>query len=226
MAYRSTTARGALVAVCGFVLALASSLPATSAPRYSAQVYLLRGFMNVFSPGLDTLTESLQKRGIPASVHNHLAWPGLAEAAIQNYRSGRVRSIVLIGHSLGAGAAASMAEQLGQARVPVTLVVTLDAPSKPTIPTNVRRAYNFYVSDGIGTSSERASKDRKPLVNVDRKDLGHVSITTAPDIQRKIIGYVMGALAAEAPPPAPAGATAPAGPTATAASAAAAPRTR
>jgi hypothetical protein len=190
-----------------FSLVLVSWLhTAAAAPRYSAHVYVLRGIMNVFSPGLDSLTEKIQKRGIPASVHNHLAWPSLTEEAIRNYRNGRAKSIIVIGHSLGAGAAVSMAEQLRQAGVPVQLVVTLDPVSKPAFSANVKQAYNFYVSNGIGTSAERAPKSRTALTNVDRNDLGHVSITTAPDIHRKVLSYVTSAVAPLKPQSAPAAA--------------------
>ena len=39
-----------------------------------AHVYLLRGLMNIFSLGMDTLAAKIQRRGIYATVHNHAEW--------------------------------------------------------------------------------------------------------------------------------------------------------
>src|SRR5205823_6557273 len=106
-------------------MALASALPAfgqtvpAEKPKAPAHAYLLRGFMNVFSLGLDTLADKLQHRGIRATLHNHTEWDALAEQAIASCKSGRARSLILIGHSLGAVAAISMAERLEQAHVKV-----------------------------------------------------------------------------------------------------------
>src|SRR5450631_2744629 len=119
-----------LVGVCFFLL-MAPGVSeqtafASAAPKSSSHVYIMRGFMNVFSPGMNTLATELQQRGIPASVHDYTDWLSLTETAIQNYRNGREKSIVVIGHSFGASAASSMARQLGQAGIPVKLVVTFD----------------------------------------------------------------------------------------------------
>jgi pimeloyl-ACP methyl ester carboxylesterase len=170
--------------------------------RSSSHVYVFRGFLNVFSPGMDTLAEKIQQRGIRTTVHTHGAWAELAETAIENYRAGRERLIIVIGHSFGAGAASAMAERLGQSGVPVKLLVTFDPVVKLTIPANVSRAYNFYVSDGIGVSTDSAVPNRRSSSNVDRKDLGHISITTAPDLQRRVLGYVLEATRPSAPQPA------------------------
>lgn len=150
--------------------------------------------MNVFSPGIDSLATEIGNRGIPVSVTNHLLWSGLAETAIQNYSAGKEKTIIIIGHSLGASAAAAMAERLGQTGVPVSLLVTFDPVTRPSIPANVKRAVNFYDSNGIGTPTEKASNFHGTLVNVDRRDLNHISITTAADLHAKVLSYVMEAI--------------------------------
>jgi pimeloyl-ACP methyl ester carboxylesterase len=165
---------------------------ASAAP--SAHVYVLRGFLNVFSPGLDTLTTEIQERHIPATVSNHTAWGSLAETAIEHYKAGSERSVVVIGHSLGGSAAADFAERLREAGVPVSLMVTIDPVPGPVVPDNVKRAVNYYVSTGMGSAATRSASYRGPLTNVDRKDLNHVSITTAPEIHRQVIGYVLQAV--------------------------------
>jgi hypothetical protein len=166
-------------------------------PKSAAHVYLLRGIFNIFSPGIDELGEKLQRRGINATVHNHLEWSALAEQAIANCKNGRESPIILIGHSLGADAAVYMADRLHQEGVQVSLVVTLDPVVKTAVYGNVNRVANYYLSNGLGTTVERASGFHGSLQNVDMKDhaeIGHVSLTTSDAIQRQIMGDVLGAL--------------------------------
>ena len=81
--------------------------PAVSAATVAhKKVYLLRGLTNVLSPGIDQLNEELQRRNIDVTIANHAFSDSLAREAIEGCKSGRIRSIVLVGHSLGASAAA------------------------------------------------------------------------------------------------------------------------
>jgi hypothetical protein len=67
-----------------------------------AHVYLLRGLMNIFSLGMDTLAEKIQRHGIYATIHNYAEWQTLADQAAAAYHAGKEGPIVIIGHSLGA----------------------------------------------------------------------------------------------------------------------------
>jgi pimeloyl-ACP methyl ester carboxylesterase len=169
---------------------------AATNPNVHLKVYLLRGLTNVLSPGIDQLADELRKRNIDATIANHAFSESLATEAIQECRSGRVGSIVLVGHSLGASAAVSMAEQLRQAGLHVALIVTLDPVVKTFVPNNVHLLKNFYLSSGVGTAVERGGKFRGLLQNVDmgrNAELGHVSLTTAPSIQKQIIRDILAA---------------------------------
>jgi thioesterase domain-containing protein len=96
------------------------------------------------SPGLSEFGGRIAARGIPTTVQNYGDWPALAQEAIQQYQSGRLRSIMIIGHSLGGSAAVDMASELGRAGVPVELVVTLDpVGGSSQASSNVRRSVNF-----------------------------------------------------------------------------------
>ena len=119
-----------------FVVAVSSATFAQPIPVANKKVYLLRGLTNVLSPGIDQLANELPKRNISATVANHLFSDSLATEAIQDCKSGRVSSIVLVGHSLGASAAVSMAEQLQQAGLHVALMVTFDPVVSTTVPDN------------------------------------------------------------------------------------------
>ncbi|MGB5183846.1 MAG: hypothetical protein WBO12_16890, partial [Xanthobacteraceae bacterium] len=79
-----------------------SNAQTTTASQPREHVYLLRGFANVFSLGMDQIAAKLQQQGIHATVDNYLAWPSLAEQAAAEYKSGRTRAIILVGHSSGA----------------------------------------------------------------------------------------------------------------------------
>src|ERR1700752_1729330 len=78
-----------------------------------AHVYLLRGLMNIFSLGMDTLATELSRRGVYTTVDNHADWQSLADGAAARYKAGTEGPIILIGHSLGADAVMEMADYLG-----------------------------------------------------------------------------------------------------------------
>lgn len=194
MSFQRILPVGLILAVAFGLLGGTSDAHSSPKPRIGTHVYLLRGFMGVFSFGIDEIAEKLTRRGISASVHGHGAAGILAEEAAQRYKAGRVRNIVIVGHSLGAGAAIDMASQLGDTRVPVSLVVTLDPVYSASVPSNVRRLVNYYIGDGMGTTIDRSPKFRGSLRNFDQShdpDMGHVSLLTARAVQRKVIGQIM-----------------------------------
>src|SRR3954469_11700510 len=119
-----------LLLIAGCLLAGDSAL---AARRGGTQVYLLRGIFNV-SVGLDALGAKLARRGIPSAVYGHGDAPTVAAQAIRDYRAGRVRSIVLVGHSLGAGGAVMVASELNDASVPVSLLISLDPVAALAVP--------------------------------------------------------------------------------------------
>src|SRR6516225_11645631 len=80
------------------MLALGTN-PSAAEPR--AHVYLLRGLMNIFSLGMDTLAEQLNRRGVYATVHGYGEWQSLADRAAGDSKAGKEGPIILIGHSLG-----------------------------------------------------------------------------------------------------------------------------
>jgi len=179
-----------------FAVGVSSATFAGPIPATNKKVYLLRGLTNVLSPGIDQLADELPKRNISATVANHLFWNSLATEAIQDCKSGRVSSIVLVGHSLGASAAVSMAEQLQQAGLHVALMVTFDPVVRTTVPDNVHLLRNFYFSNGVGTVVQRGEHFHGLLQNVDLKsnaELGHVSVTTSPSIQKQVMKDIMAA---------------------------------
>jgi pimeloyl-ACP methyl ester carboxylesterase len=119
------------------------SPPATPSETGPARVYLLHGWMNVFSLGMDDLAQKLQREGIPASVRNHAEEAQIVEEIAARFRAGDRRPIILIGHSLGADAVMLMSEQLGRQGVPVALVVLFDGTQPMAVGENVARVMNI-----------------------------------------------------------------------------------
>ena len=130
-----------------------------SQSRGGSHLYVLPGLGNN-SPGLSEFGSRMARRGIPTTVRNYGDWPALAQEAIQQYRDGRLRSIMIVGHSLGGGAAVEMAAELGQAGVPVQLVVTLDPVGWSPVSSNVRRSVNFRPTGGEDHFSVIAAHER------------------------------------------------------------------
>jgi len=63
-------------------------------------VYLFRGVFNV-SVGLDALAAKLVRLGVAASVYGYGEYGSVASDVVRDYKSGKVRTIILIGHSFG-----------------------------------------------------------------------------------------------------------------------------
>ena len=167
----------------------------TAAARNTGtHVYLLRGFMDIFSTGMDDLGVKLNRSGIRASVHGHADYPALADAIGERYRRGQRESVVIIGHSLGANAAFSMADELAKYNVPVPLIIAYDPTAPMTVGANVARVVNFYSStNGWGTPIGRGTGFRGTLNNVDlsrRGEVGHTDIDKSPTLHTQSISYI------------------------------------
>jgi hypothetical protein len=196
----SVGAEGEIMRLRGLSLCLVLLLccfanePAAAAHRGGTHAYLVRGIFNV-SVGLDTLAGKLARMGVATSVYGHGEAGAVASEATRDYKSGRVRSIILIGHSLGGGAVLGIAEQLKYAGVPVTLLISLESLSSGPVASNVRRAVNFYIS-GSGTPVQPAPGFHGSLRNIDVmkiRGMDHMTIQSMPSMHSRMIGYVSGA---------------------------------
>jgi hypothetical protein len=177
--------------------ALVSAAPVhPHAPRPHVRVYLLRGFMNVFSLGMDQLAAELRQRGIEAVVANHTLSGVYANEAIRDCKAGAISSIAIVGHSLGATAGVGMADQIGQAGVKVALVATVDPVTPTAAPANVRVLKNYYISDGVGKTVEAGAGFRGSLQNIDVRNepgTGHVAIANSQRVHQDILRTIAAA---------------------------------
>jgi pimeloyl-ACP methyl ester carboxylesterase len=166
------------------------------APHPHQRVYLLRGFMNVFSLGMDQLADELRRRGIDAVVANHTLSVVYANEAIRDCRAGLINSIAIVGHSLGATAGIGMADQIGQAGLKVGLVVTIDPINPTAAPGNVKALKNFYDSDGVGKTVQGGQGFHGSVQNIDVKrdpGTGHVAIANSALVHQQVLRYIAAA---------------------------------
>ena len=141
------------------VLAALLSVP-TIARAGGPHLYVFLGFGNQ-SPGLVEFAAKMEKRGIPSSVGSYADASDFAQEAIKQHKSGRVSSIMIIGHSLGGGAAREMAAELKEAGVPVKLLVALDPVGGPDVPSNVQRSVQIIHGEGEDHFSMIAARDQE-----------------------------------------------------------------
>jgi pimeloyl-ACP methyl ester carboxylesterase len=181
--------------------------PATQ-PSRLGRVYLLRGFGDVFSQGMNTLSEKLQADGVIATVHRHGQWQEIAAQIIHDRQSDPAPPpLVLIGHSWGADDSIRIAQTLAQHQVRVDLLVTVEAVTPPAVPSNVLRAWNIYKPGpldvlpwwrGVPLHVDKPDKTQLAQVDIPRDWpaidhwwLGHTDVDTLPAVQDRIVDLVL-----------------------------------
>jgi hypothetical protein len=170
----------------------------------AGNAYLLRGFLGIWSTGIDNLGKKIEASGIRAHVYQEDQWRALCAEIIRKYKSiPDPEPLVLVGHSYGADDTLKIAKELQQHRITVDLIVTLDPVTPPEVPANVRLCYNIYQSnllDGLpffrGVPLEPASPDARNLINVNlrthRRDLlepgtDHFNIEKNSRVHREVV---------------------------------------
>jgi len=140
---------GLLVICTVFSLLMHGVSPASAnkfKPTQPGEVYLLRGLANIFSLGMDEMGKNFRHLGIESHVRNHSRWRALADDIIErSYKKDISFPIIIIGHSLGAGAAPKMATLLGSYDIPVAYVVLFDPVEPTTVGKNINEVINFYL---------------------------------------------------------------------------------
>jgi hypothetical protein len=173
----------------GMMIAFGSS---SSKAESRAHVYLLRGLMNIFSLGMDSLAAELNRRGVYATVDNHADWQALANQAAADYKAGKEGPIIIVGHSLGADAAMEMGNYLGAKGVPVALVVPFDGTQSLAAGPGVARVLNLtqrdyaYMRRGPGFSGTLANVDVSGDPSID-----HLNIDKSPRLHARVISEVL-----------------------------------
>jgi pimeloyl-ACP methyl ester carboxylesterase len=142
---------------------------------------------------MDRLTERIERAGVKASVYEFTICGLVAEKAIREYRQDPA-PIILIGHSMGGLCALKFAEKLQAEGISVSLLVTVDpAHASPSVPLNVERYINIFLSDSVlgggdvmpkqGYQGHYASFDLSKQedvthINIDKMGLVHEQLVT------------------------------------------------
>jgi len=184
--------RAAVMSWALLIIPMASDGTMAAPPEPTAHVYLLRGVLNIFSLGLDDIAAKLEDQGIPVTIANYLSWSSLADQAAAEYRSGRTRTIILVGHSSGATALPDMVARLDQLGAPVKLAIGLDSVFHTSLAGRVGRYINYYVANGAGTPVAKTAQLRGALENVDVGNLGigHLTIDKNEMMQQRVISAI------------------------------------
>jgi hypothetical protein len=187
---------------------MARVAPVTQNERVGS-VYLFRGFIGVFSTGIDSLGSRLnEKEGVHAEVFQDAQAGALAKAMIEKYKGHPDHEpIVLIGHSYGADDAITVARKLAEHNIKIDLIVTLDPVTPGKVPANAQLVYNLYqpsLMDGLpflrGIPLKPDSPGPVALQNVnlraDRPELieggvDHFNIEKKPRIHDEVVAQVL-----------------------------------
>jgi pimeloyl-ACP methyl ester carboxylesterase len=164
------------------------------------RVYLIRGWRDLWSEGIDKLAGELRERGVDAQAYRAAQWRDLADAIEKTSSS---EPLVLIGFSYGADDAIEISRKLHR---PVDLVIAVDPVTPPVVPANVRRCYDYYQTNGVWDvfpwlrGIPLRSEDASKLTNVDLRkarpdlveaDTSHSTIAADPKLHREFVGKVL-----------------------------------
>ncbi len=181
--------------------------PETAGGR-AGTTYLVRGWMGIFSGGMDRLSEEIGQAGVNARIYQHDQCAELAKTMVERYRSSNAREpICMIGHSFGSDDALIIARELDKVGVPVDLIITMDAVNETVVPKNVKLCVNYWQPGIFGSSNflrgipltqEPGSAGKLYNVNLfeEGKDLrepttNHINIDEAPKLHKAIIEHVL-----------------------------------
>ena len=172
----------------------------------TGHVYLIRGWQDLFSGGIDTLAAELRDAGVASDVFRASQWQELAVTIANRYSESSHEPLALIGFSYGADDAILIARRIAARGVLVDLLVAIDPVTPGPVPANVRTCYNFYKSNGVldilpwfrGVALESDAAVR--LCNVDlvrvRNDAlqpytSHSNIAANPKLHQVIVEKVL-----------------------------------
>ncbi len=182
--------------------------PYSDQPR-AGNVYLLRGFIGIWSYGIDGIGREINESGVRANVYRCEQWREVTAAILAKYKDQKASEpLVIVAHSWGADHALDMAHALEAAHISIDLIVTLDPVTPPKVPGNVKWCYNIYQTNGAwdkipffrGVALQAVNGSTGLLQNLniraDRTDLlepntDHYNIEKNQKIHREVIAQVL-----------------------------------
>ncbi|MBL1404782.1 MAG: hypothetical protein COC00_002270 [Rhizobiales bacterium] len=163
----------------------------TVTPAAAEEVYMIRGFLNVFSAGMNQMTSKLKRAGVRATAHSNGEWSKIADDIIRRNKRGKVSfPIVVAGHSLGGVELPQFANKLGKAGIPVKLVIGLDAGFANPQPFRKGAQSVIHYKIPNGNSFRRGAGFKGSISNRIISGVDHVGIDKSPKVQRLVIANI------------------------------------
>lgn len=178
---------------------------AESRPRVG-HVYCMRGWLGIFSTGMDDLATLIDKE-VPAVSVADEEWRRLKGFLVQQNEAGKLEHpLVLVGHSWGADDQIRVARELADHGIKVDLLITLDPVTPPKVPANVGRMVNIYkshpVTDGIpfwrGVEIPQENSE-VPVTNINLREakvpfntetIDHINIEKTPGVHEMVMDEI------------------------------------
>ena len=182
--------------------AIVAGTGSLTAPKMASaeEIYFIRGFMNVFSRGMDQMTNQLRARGCNVRGLSNGQWQGVARDIISRSRSGRVSyPIIIAGHSVGGQEVPRMANMLGEAGVSTALAVGVDPGFAAPQPfrKGAQRVVNYWIAGSARGNPYRSSAGFDGSINNINirsfSNADHVQIDKDSRVQGRIVSLVAGA---------------------------------
>lgn len=161
-----------------------------TAQACAEEVYMIRGFMDVFSNGMNQMTRKLQASGIRARAISNGEWRNVANDIIRRKKSGRVsHPIVIVGHSLGGVEAPSFANALGEAGIKTALVIGLDPGfnNPPPFRKGAVQVVNYKIPSGKHYRKGPGFSGRITTIDVSKYGTDHVGIDKNAKVQSLVV---------------------------------------
>lgn len=160
-------------------------------PAAAEEVYMIRGFLNVFSAGMNQMTSKLKRAGVRVTAHSNGEWSKIADDIIRRNKRGKVSfPIVVAGHSLGGVELPQFANKLGKAGIPVKLVIGLDAGFANPQPFRKGAQSVIHYKIPNGNSFRRGAGFNGSISNRIISGVDHVGIDKSPKVQRLVIANI------------------------------------
>lgn len=184
--------------------ATASPKPvAAAAPkaRFEGRHYSMRGLLGGalgYSKGMDTVAAKAQREAnVKGYVKPHWRWREFVATAVANYKIDKL-PIILSGHSVGADAVSTVAEDLRRQGVPVALAVYYDPTSLvQPVPSNVTRAVEYRQNAlfQLGQGFITLSPGFKGSSQIYTKWIAHTALDDDPAVHSSTVCEIKAAIA-------------------------------
>ena len=154
---------------------------------------MIRGFLNVFSDGINQMTRQLRSKGIRANAISAGGWESVTSDILARAKRKQVSyPIVVAGHSLGGLDAVRFANRLGRSGVPVALVIGLDPgfPQPTAFTKGAKRVVNYVLPGGKRYRKGAGFNGSIQHINVSKYGTDHVGIDKNRQIQSLVISRI------------------------------------